>query len=108
MGDFLLAISIGFELLGTTFLKYSEGFTKLGPSLVSILSYVICFYAFSKALYTVNLSIAYATWSAVGLTVTALISVFLFKEALTPAGVLALVMITIGVVVLNMYGAPVK
>ena len=51
MGYFLLAISIGFELLGTTFLKYSEGFTKLGPSLVSILSYVICFYAFSKALY---------------------------------------------------------
>ena len=75
---------------------------------VSILSFVICFYALSKALYTVNLSIAYATWSAVGLTVTALISVFLFKEALTPAGVLALVMITIGVVVLNMYGAPVK
>jgi small multidrug resistance pump len=108
MGYFLLAISIGFELLGTTFLKYSEGFTKLGPSLVSILSFVICFYALSKALYTVNLSIAYATWSAVGLTVTALISVFLFKEALTPAGVLALVMITIGVVVLNMYGAPVK
>lgn len=108
MGYFLLAISIGFELLGTTFLKYSEGYTKLMPSLVSIISYAICFYSFSKALHTVNLSIAYATWSAVGLIVTGLISVFLFKESLTPIGVAALIMITIGVVVLNMYGTPVK
>ena len=108
MGYFLLAISIGFELLGTTFLKYSEGYTKLMPSLISIISYVICFYSFSKALHSVNLSIAYATWSAVGLIVTGLISVFLFKESLTPIGVAALIMITIGVVVLNMYGTPVK
>ena len=108
MGYILLAISVGFELLGTTFLKYSEGYTKLMPSLISIISYVICFYSFSKALHTVNLSIAYATWSAVGLIVTGLISVFLFKEALTPIGVFALIMITVGVVILNMYGAPVK
>jgi small multidrug resistance pump len=57
---------------------------------------------------TINLSISYATWSAVGLIATTLISVLIFKEGITPAGIVALIMITVGVIVLNLYGAPVK
>ncbi|MBP6492590.1 MAG: multidrug efflux SMR transporter [Clostridia bacterium] len=104
----LLGIAIVAELIGTTFLKYSDGYTKLAPTIGSILSYGICFYVFSKSLLNINLSVAYATWSAVGLVVTALLSVFLFKEGITPAGVVALAMITVGVVVLNLYGTPVS
>ena len=102
----LLGIAIAGELIGTTFLKYSEGYTKLVPTVLSIVFYGICFYVFSKSLLDINLSVAYATWSAVGLIVTSLLSVFLFKEGITAAGVIALAMITIGVVVLNLYGTP--
>lgn len=108
MGYFYLAIAIATELTGTTFLKYSEGYTKLGPSVISIVSYIVCFYTFSKSLSTVNLSVAYATWSAAGLIVTALISVFIFKEGITNIGIVAIVMITVGVVILNLYGTPIK
>lgn len=102
----LLAISIAGELIGTTYLKYSEGYTKLVPSTISIVAYVICFFTFSKCLLQLNLSIAYATWSAVGLIVTALLSIFLFKEQITPIGIAAIIMITAGVVILNLYGTP--
>jgi small multidrug resistance pump len=106
MGYLFLAIAIATELVGTTYLKYSDGYTKLVPSVISIAAYGICFFVFSKSLLSINLSVAYATWSAVGLVVTALISVFLFKEGITPAGIAAIVMITVGVVVLNLYGTP--
>lgn len=106
MAYLYLAIAIVGELIGTTYLKYSDGFTKLGPSMISIVSYGLCFFIFSKSLMSINLSVAYATWSAVGLIVTALISVFIFKEGITPAGVAAIIMITVGVVVLNLYGTP--
>lgn len=103
-----LAIAIVGELIGTIYLKYSDGFTKLVPSTISIVSYGLCFFFFSKSLLNINLGIAYATWSAVGLTVTTLISVLIFKESITQAGVIALFMIIIGIIILNMYGSPVK
>lgn len=106
MAYLYLAIAIVGELIGTTYLKYSDGFTKLGPSMISIISYGLCFFIFSKSLMSINLSVAYATWSAVGLIVTSLISALIFKEGITPAGVAAIIMITVGVVVLNLYGTP--
>ncbi len=106
MYNLLLAIAIGGELIGTTFLKYTEGFTKLWPSIITILSYGICFYAFSKALTHINLSFAYAVWSGLGIVVATLVSVFLFKESITPAGIGGIVLILIGVVILNMFGTP--
>ncbi|MBN7771862.1 DMT family transporter [Clostridium aminobutyricum] len=107
MGYLYLGLAIVGELIGTTFLKYSEGYTKLIPSIVSILSYAFCFYIFSKSLLmNIHLSVAYATWSAVGLIITTLISILIFKEGITFAGVIAIVMITIGVIILNLYGTP--
>lgn len=106
MYNVFLAIAIGGELLGTTFLKYTEGFTKLWPSLITIVSYGICFYCFAKALEHINLSFAYAVWSGLGIVVSTLISVFLFKEGVTPAGVFGILLILAGVVILNLFGSP--
>ena len=50
MYNLYLAIAIAGELLGTSFIKATEGFTKLWPSVITILSYAICFYSFAKAL----------------------------------------------------------
>lgn len=106
MYNVFLAIAIGGELLGTTFLKYTEGFTKLWPSLITIVSYGICFYCFAKALEHINLSFAYAVWSGLGIVVSTLVSVFLFKEGVTPAGVFGILLILAGVVILNLFGSP--
>lgn len=106
MYNIFLAIAIGGELLGTTFLKYTEGFTKLWPSLITILSYGICFYCFARALEHINLSFAYAVWSGLGIVVSTLVSVFLFKEGVTPAGVFGILLILAGVVILNLFGTP--
>lgn len=106
MYNVFLAIAIGGELLGTTFLKYTEGFTKLWPSLITILSYGICFYCFARALEHINLSFAYAVWSGLGIVVSTLVSVFLFKEGVTPAGVFGILLILAGVVILNLFGTP--
>lgn len=106
MGYVYLTIAIVGELVGTTYLKYSEGYTKFWPSVISIVSYVICFYTFSKVLLKINLSVSYATWSAIGIIVLSFISVFIMKEQITPIGVASLAMITVGVVLLNLYGTP--
>ena len=103
MYNLYLAIAIAGELLGTSFIKATEGFTKLWPSVITILSYAICFYSFAKALEHINLSFAYALWSGLGIVVSTLISVFVFKEGITP-GAVGIVLILAGVVILNIFG----
>ena len=71
---FLLGGAIALEIFATTQLKLSEGFTKLGPSVLSLLGYGVCFFLFSKALNRLDLGIAYATWSAVGIVATSVIA----------------------------------
>lgn len=100
----LLAVAIVGELIGTVFLKSTEGFTRLWPSIIVIVSYSICFYAFSKALFSINLSVAYAVWSGLGIVVSTVVSIFLYKEQITGAGIFAIILILTGVVILNVFG----
>ena len=102
MGYLYLALAISLELIGTTCLKYSEGFTKLYPSLATLAAYGLCFYLFSKSLLYLHLSIAYAIWCAIGIVAATLISVF--NEALSPAGYFAIALIVAGVIILNLFG----
>ncbi|WP_407812533.1 DMT family transporter, partial [Staphylococcus aureus] len=62
-----LFISIATEIIGTSFLKTSEGFTKLWPTLGSLLSFGICFYFLSLTIKFLPLNITYATWAGLGL-----------------------------------------
>lgn len=104
MAYLYLGAAIVLELIATTLLKYTEGFTKLLPTLGCCLLYGICFFCLSRSLENINLGIAYATWSGVGIVVTALISVFVFKEPISSIGVIAILMIVVGCVVLNLTG----
>lgn len=99
-----LAIAIIAEIIGTTFLKNSEGFTKLYPTLFTILSFTACFYFLSLSIRTIPLNIAYATWSGVGLVIVSLISILIFKEATNLISVIGITLIVIGVVLLNFFG----
>jgi Membrane transporters of cations and cationic drugs len=99
-----LGMAIISELSGTAMLKYSEGFTKMWPSLGSVLAYAASCFFLSKSLSKINLSVAYATWCALGILVTTLLSVFVFKEKMNPAGMVGLVLVISGVLILNLSG----
>ena len=101
----LLALAIVLEIVATTFLKMSDGFTKLASTITCIVVYIVCFYSFSKALVHINLGIGYATWCAGGIVATALISAVVFGQRLTGVGIFAVALIVVGCVVLNLFGS---
>lgn len=103
-GYLWLAAAIAAELVGTTLLKSADGFTRLWPTLGCIAAYVFCFFCLSRALHTVPLSIAYATWCALGIVAASLISVFAFREHLSAAGIAGIALVVAGVVILNLWG----
>lgn len=103
MGYLELAIAIIAEVLGTNFMKASMGFTKLMPSLITIFFYVVCFYALSLSLRTINLSVAYATWGGVGIILTTFVAVLYWKQEVNIPQIIGIALIVIGVVITNMF-----
>lgn len=99
-----LFLAIAGELIGTLCLKYAEGFTKPWPTAGTVTAYVLCFFFLSKSLRGIELSVAYATWSGIGIVAATLLSVFLFKEQLNAIGILAIILIVAGAVLLNFFG----
>ncbi|MEW9697554.1 multidrug efflux SMR transporter [Paenibacillus sp. SI8] len=105
MAYLFLAVSIIAELIGTSMLKASQGFTKLYPSLFTIVAFIISFFFISLTLKTLPLNMTYAIWSGVGAVATALISVLIWKEKINTGSIIGISLIVIGVVVLNLFGA---
>lgn len=99
----LLGLAIISEVTGSTFLLKSEGFSKLGPSLLVFVFYIISFYLLSQVLKTIPLGIAYAIWSGVGIVLTALIGFFIFRQSLDFPAILGIAMIIGGVIVMNVF-----
>ncbi|GAB1330340.1 DMT family transporter [Streptomyces sennicomposti] len=105
MGYLMLAGAIAAEVVATTALKYSEGFSRLWPSLLTALGYVISFVLLAQALKSVQIGTAYAIWSGAGTAAVAVLGLLLFGEELTAAKVGGILLIVGGVVVLNLGGA---
>jgi len=99
----ILAIAIVSEVIGTLSLKASEGFTRLGPSLIVVIAYGLAFYFLSMTLKSIPVGIAYAVWSGIGVTLVALIGWLVFGQKLDLAAVLGMGLITAGVIVLNLF-----
>lgn len=95
-------IAIVFEVIGSTALKASQGFSKLLPSLVVVLGYGLAFYFLSLSLKTIPLNIAYAVWSGLGTALIALLGWWVLKEPMNGAIALGILLIIAGVVVLNL------
>lgn len=105
MGYGLLAGAITAEIIATISMKYSEGFSKLWPSLVTGAGYVIAFALLAQALKTLQVGTAYAIWSGVGTAAVAVIGILFMNETLSLAKVAGVVLIVAGVLVLNLGGA---
>jgi len=100
-----LALAIGSEIVATTSLKVSDGFSKLAPSVVVVVGYAISFWAMSISLRSIPLGVVYAIWSGVGTAAIVLIGYLMFHEVLDAVKLGAIGLIVIGVILLNGAGA---
>ncbi len=98
-----LAVAILAEVVGTSALKASEGFSRLWPSLLVVAGYSIAFYFLSLTLKQLPVGIAYAVWSGVGTVLVTLIGVIAFQQKIDLAGALGIALIIAGVLVLNLW-----
>ncbi|MEV5312351.1 multidrug efflux SMR transporter [Streptomyces sp. NPDC052610] len=105
MGFLLLGLAIAAEVAATTAMKYSDGFSRLWPSLLTVLGYVVSFSLLAQTLKTVSVGTAYAIWSGVGTAAIATIGVLFMGEGMTAAKAAGIALIIVGVVVLNTGGA---
>lgn len=100
-----LAVAIVCEIGASSTLKATHGFTVLAPSVATVVLYGLSFYLFSLVLDVMDLSSAYATWCAVGIVATSVISVVAFGDRLTPVSILGLALCVAGVIIVNLAGA---
>ncbi len=102
MSYLILLIAIIAEVIATSLLKASEGFTKIMPSLVVILGYSIAFYCLSLTLKTMSIGIVYAIWSGTGIVLITLIGKFFFQQQLDFAAQIGIGLIVLGVLIINL------
>ena len=98
-----LFLAIILETAGTTLLKMSDQFTKVLPSIFSLVCYVGSLYLLSLCLRTVPIGIAYATWSALGIALITISGIFFFKQTPDLGAIVGLLLIVTGVAVLNLF-----
>lgn len=99
----LLGLAIVAEVIGTSALKASEGFTRMGPSVVVVASYAIAFYCLSLVLKTLPVDITYAVWSGLGIVLITLVAFVLYGQKIDLPGLIGMGLIMAGVVVLNVF-----
>jgi len=97
----ILFLAILSEVIATSALKFSEGFTKLIPSVVVVIGYGLSFYLLSITLKTLPIGVAYAIWSGVGLILTVLAGILLWQEKLDWARVTGIILIIVGIIFIN-------
>lgn len=91
------------EVIGTTALNASQGFTRWGPSAVTVAGYGLAFYLLSLTLKTIPVGITYAIWAGVGIVLISIVSWVFFKQRLDAPAVLGIALIIAGVVVINLF-----
>ena len=103
MAWFVLFIAGLFEVVWAVGLKYTEGFTRLWPSLITAAGMVISLYLLSTALKQLPIGTAYAVWTGIGAVGTALIGIFFLGEPKDIARILSILLIVAGIVGLKIF-----
>lgn len=98
----LLGLAIAAEVVATSSLKASNGFTRMGYSSLTVLAYGLAFYLLSQTLKRMELGVAYAIWAGVGTALMAVVGYWFFQENMSIIKVLSIALIVLGVVGLNL------
>ena len=102
-GAVYLLIAIVGEVIATSFLRASAGFTQIGPSIIVVLGYCVTFYFFSLALQTIPVGVGYAIWSGVGIVLISLAAFLMYGQTLAVPAIIGIAMILAGVLVINLF-----
>ena len=100
----LLFLAIISEVIGTSFLKLSEGFSKPIPTLVVLAAYFSSMLLLSRVVQTIPLGITYALWSGIGIIAIVLVGLFAYKQVPSPGQLVGIATITTGVIIVNLTG----
>ena len=103
-----LLIAIVAEVIATSALKASDGFSKLLPSAITVLGYGVAFYCLSLTLRHIPVGVAYAVWSGLGVVLITAVSWILFGQKLDAPALIGMGLIVAGVVVMNVFSKSVS
>jgi len=103
MSYLYLGIAIIAEVVATSALKSSQGFTKPLASIVVVVGYCIAFYCLSIVLKTIPIGIAYAIWAGLGIVLITIVGYFFYQQKLDAAAVIGMILIVSGVVIINVF-----
>lgn len=103
MSFLYLAIAIVAEVIATSALKASEGFSVLWPSVITIIGYAIALFFLSLTLKTIPMGIAYAIWSGAGIILISTVGLIVYKQQLDLAALIGLSFMIMGIVVINVF-----
>lgn len=98
-----LGLAIVAEVIGTSALKASDGFTRLGPSAVVVVGYAVAFYCLSLVLKSLPVGVTYAVWSGLGIVLITLVALVMYGQEIDLPGLIGMGLIIAGVVVLNVF-----
>ena len=99
----ILFFAVLSEVIATTSLKFSEGFTKIIPSMVVVVGYGLSFYLLSLTLKVMPIGVAYAFWSGIGIILTVILGRVIWNESLDWARVTGIVLIIAGILIMNLF-----
>ncbi len=103
MSYLYLSIAIIAEVVATSALKSSQGFTKPLACIVVVVGYCIAFYCLSIVLKTIPIGIAYAIWAGLGIVLISIVGYFFYQQKLDAAAVIGMTLILGGVVIINVF-----
>ena len=98
----LLLLAISAEVIGTSFLRLSEGMTRPLPTLLVFGAYAIAMALLSRVVLSIPLGVTYALWSGIGTVVFVLVGRFAYSQLLSPTQLIGIGLITAGVVLVNL------
>ena len=98
-----LAVAIVAEVVATSALKASDGFSRLVPAILVVIGYAIAFVCLSLTLRSIPVGVVYAIWSGAGIVLITLVGYFAFKQALDAAALVGMGLIVAGVLVINLF-----
>ncbi len=103
-GYIYLVLAIITGIASNGFLKTTEGFSKISPTIFCVTSIVVCLFCISKAMTIIPVGFTYATYGAMTITAVTLFGIFKYNQIPNLFGTIGLILIVIGVVLLNLFG----
>jgi len=103
-----LALAVVAEVIGTSFLKATDEFTKLTPTIVVVVCYIIAMWLLTLVLREMAVGIVYAIWSGMGIVLVTAVAAIYYKEIPDLAAIIGMVLIISGVVVMHLFSGSIQ